>query len=67
MDEFKLTVEGMSCSNCEEHVTDATEGVDGVSDADADHETDTVAVTADGDVADAVERAIHDAGYDVDA
>ncbi|MGZ0747359.1 heavy-metal-associated domain-containing protein [Haloparvum sp. AD34] len=67
MEEFELTVEGMSCSGCEERVVNATEDVDEVHRVEADHKADSVEVTAEGDVADAVESAIHEAGYDVEA
>lgn len=67
MEEFEFTVEGMSCSGCEERVTNATESVDGVRRVDADHEADSVEVTATDDVEDEVQQAIHDAGYDVSA
>lgn len=67
MEEFELTVEGMSCSGCEERVVNATEDIDEVHRVEADHEADSVEVTAEADVADEVEGAIHDAGYDVEA
>lgn len=67
MDQYELTVEGMSCSGCEETVSRALSRVDGVHRVDADHETGTVEITADEGIEAEVERAIHDAGYDVPA
>jgi len=67
MEEFEFTVEGMSCSGCEERVTNATESIDEVRRVEADHEADRVEVTAEDDVETEVEQAIHDAGYDVSA
>jgi len=67
MDQYELAVEGMSCTSCEETVTIAIERVDGVHRVDADHETGRVTVTANAGTESEVERAIHDAGYDVPA
>jgi len=67
MDQYELAVEGMSCTNCEETVTTAIERVDGVYRVDADHETGRVEITAEAGTEPEVERAIHDAGYDVPA
>ena len=67
MEQYTLDVEGMSCTGCEERVTNAAKGVDGVHRVDADHETGAVDVTADADTEDVVRDAIHDAGYDVTA
>lgn len=58
-----LTVSGMSCAGCEQNVEDALESVDGVEAAEADRETDSV--TVEGELfADALVRAVEDAGYD---
>lgn len=65
MEQYEFTVEGMSCTGCEERVTNATKRVKGVRRVDADHETGTVEITADEDIQDNVRQAIHDAGYDV--
>ena len=67
MEQYTLDVEGMSCTGCEERVTNAAKGVDGVHRVDADHETGAVDVTAEADTEDAVRDSIHDAGYDVSA
>lgn len=61
----ELTVDGMSCTDCEASVEEALEGLTGVESATADHETDTA--TADGEVdpLDAI-VAVEDAGYEAD-
>jgi copper chaperone CopZ len=62
----ELTVTGMSCSNCEESVVEALEGVAGVDSATADHESDTATVSGDVDTLDLI-VAVEDAGYDADS
>jgi copper chaperone len=57
-----LRVDGMSCTHCEQSVEEALEGVSGVSDATANHETGEVRVEGDFDV-DAAAKAVEDAGY----
>lgn len=64
MENIELSVEGMSCTGCEQTVTNAVERVDGVHRVEADHEADRVKVTAEGDREAAVRQAIHDAGFD---
>lgn len=61
-----ITVTGMSCGHCEQTVEEALEGVEGVTAAEADNETDTASVTGDADV-DALVAAVADAGYDASA
>lgn len=61
-----LTVEGMSCGACEDAVVEALEGVEGVSDAIADHESGTATVEGDADPLDLI-VAVQDAGYDASA
>jgi len=39
-----ITVEGMSCEHCEQSVTEALEGVDGVESATADRESKSATV-----------------------
>jgi len=63
--DYEITVEGMACTGCEENVTNAVSGVDGVQRVEADHESGSVSVTADEENRDDVEAAIHDAGYEV--
>lgn len=61
-----ITVTDMACTGCEENVTEALEGIDGVSTVEADHETDTVEVEADDGISDDdLAAAIRDAGYEV--
>lgn len=67
MEQYELTVEGMSCTGCEKRVTTAVKQVGGVHRADADHEAGTVEITAEDGTEDTVRAAIYDAGYDVDA
>lgn len=68
MERRTIPVTGMSCSGCEENVTNALRTLDGVNRVEADHETDTVELVAADDVAaDDIEAAIADAGYDVTA
>lgn len=64
MDETQLTVTGLSCEGCEEAVTDALEALEGIERASADRETDTVVVTARGQIStDTVRDAVASAGY----
>lgn len=65
MKQYELTVEGMSCTGCEQTVTTAVKRVTGVHRVDADHETGDVEITADQGTEDDIKQAIHDAGYDV--
>lgn len=57
-----ISVDSMSCGHCEQTIEDALRGVADVSEARADHETETVTIEGDPDTADLV-RAIEDAGY----
>lgn len=62
----ELTVEGMSCGGCEQNVVDALEAVEGVKEANADHESDSA--TVEGEAADAeLLGAVEDAGYSASA
>ncbi|QLG27543.1 heavy-metal-associated domain-containing protein [Halorarum halophilum] len=49
-----LRVTGMTCSGCEENVENALREVEGVEDASADEETDTVTVEGDADPLDLI-------------
>ena len=61
-----ITVDGMSCTGCEDNVTDALGELPGVESASADHEAGTA--TAEGNVdVDAIVAAIEDAGYEASA
>lgn len=65
MESYQLTVEGLSCSGCEERVETAIGQVDGVHRVEADRDSNTVEITADGATEDAVRRTVFEAGYDV--
>lgn len=65
MDTYQLTVENMSCSNCEDKIQTAASQVDGVYRVEPDHESNIVKVTADPDTESAVRQQIHEAGYDI--
>lgn len=62
-----LRVQGMTCTGCENRITGALGGVDGVVAATADHEQDTVALVHDSTPATggAVHQAIEELGYRV--
>jgi copper chaperone len=63
-----ITVEGMSCTGCEQNVTNALTNVEGVRRVEADHETDEVEVVVSDDTDEnTLAGAIHDAGYDIPA
>ncbi|MDZ5812781.1 heavy metal-associated domain-containing protein [Halorubrum sp. AD140] len=61
-----IAVEGMSCGHCEQSVTEALEGVDGVERATADRERESATVEGDADP-DALVAAVREAGYDASA
>ncbi|WP_435094809.1 heavy-metal-associated domain-containing protein [Halorubrum sp. N11] len=61
-----ITVEGMSCEHCEQSVTEALEGVDGVERATADHESASASVEGDADPG-ALVSAVDEAGYEASA
>lgn len=62
--EKTLKVEGMMCPNCERHVREALEKIDGVESATADHNKKEAVVKLTKDVPNsAFEKAITDAGY----
>ncbi|WP_280586925.1 heavy-metal-associated domain-containing protein [Halorubrum sp. Boch-26] len=61
-----ITVEGMSCEHCEQSVTEALEGVDGVESATADRESESATVEGDADP-NALVSAVNEAGYDASA
>ena len=63
--EKTLKINGMMCPNCERHVREALEKIDGVESAVADHNKNiaTVKITKDIPESD-FENAIKDAGYD---
>ena len=61
-----LTVEGMSCTHCEQNVADALRGVDGVTDVHVDREVGSATVEGEAD-ADALVAAVDEAGYTAQA
>ena len=59
-----LAVTGMSCGGCEQNVEDALSALDGVADVAADHESNSVELTTESEVAEAdIEAAVEEAGY----
>ncbi|WP_458207926.1 heavy-metal-associated domain-containing protein [Haladaptatus sp. NG-SE-30] len=58
-----LIVDGMTCGGCEQNVVDALEAVDGVSNANADRETNSVTVEGTAETNDLID-AVENAGYD---
>ncbi|MBO4319309.1 MAG: heavy metal translocating P-type ATPase [Treponema sp.] len=66
MAEKTLRVEGMMCQHCEMHVKKALEAIDGVTEANADHEKKEVLVKLTKDIPDEVfAAAIKEAGYEM--
>ena len=57
-----LAVIGMTCGHCQKAVTEALEGVDGVTDVEVDLESGVAKVEGTGD-ADALVSAVEDEGY----
>ena len=63
--ETTITVNGMSCGNCENHVKKALEALDGVCEATADHETCKVVIKHTSPLdEEAVKKAVTEAGYE---
>lgn len=64
-DTMEISVAGMMCAHCEAHVKKALEGLDGVKEANADHESGVVTLKTGKEVSiDAIKAAIEDAGYE---
>ncbi|MBQ7900949.1 MAG: heavy metal translocating P-type ATPase [Clostridia bacterium] len=64
--EKTIKIEGMMCQNCERHVKNALEAIDGVTEATASHESGTAVVKLSSDVADSVlKAAVEEEGYKV--
>jgi len=61
-----ITVEGMTCGHCEQTVEEALEDVDGVTEATADREAESVTVEGSAGT-DVLVDAATDAGYDASA
>lgn len=61
-----LKIEGMMCSHCEMHTKKALEALDGVTNAEVSHESDTAVVTLEKDIADDIlKQAVSEQGYKV--
>ncbi len=61
-----IKIEGMMCPRCSAHVKNALIKIDGVADAQVNHETGLAEITLDKDVSnDILSNAVTDAGYDV--
>ncbi|MFB6120841.1 MAG: heavy-metal-associated domain-containing protein [Halobacteriaceae archaeon] len=68
MERKTISVTGLSCTGCEQTVTNALKTLDGVNRVEADHEADTVEVVAGDSVTDDdIHAAIEQAGYEVTA
>lgn len=65
MEQYELTVNGMSCSSCEKRVSNAAKQVDGVHQVQVSHESNRVEITGAERTKDAVRKSIYKAGYDV--
>lgn len=66
MERRSYTIEGMSCTGCEENVEESVGNVPGVTGAEADHESGTLTVESEDNVReDQVTDAVEDAGYRV--
>lgn len=62
----KILVEGMSCGHCVNHVKNALEELNGVTNAAVDLDSKTAVVEANGELSDeTIKAAIEDAGYEV--
>ena len=62
-----LSITGMSCNNCVQHVTHALEAMTGVSKTNVDLDAAKATVTIDPEMIslDDLAKAIHDAGYEM--
>ena len=62
---MKISVKGMMCGHCEMHVKKALEAIDGITSANASHESGTVTIETSKDVDEAaIKAAVTDAGYE---
>lgn len=60
-----ITVEGMSCEGCEQSVEEALRDVAGVTDAEADRESETATIEGEADP-DELVSAVQGAGYEAE-
>ncbi|PGF14157.1 heavy metal transporter [Natrinema sp. CBA1119] len=58
-----ITIEGMACEHCEQTVEEALEGVDGVTTATADRNSESATVEGSAELNELV-TVVEDAGYD---
>lgn len=65
MEQYEFDVEEMCCGHCEDTITDAVTRVAGVSEIDANSDTETVIVAAETDMKERLQQAIRDAGFQV--
>jgi copper chaperone len=62
----KMRIEGMSCDHCVNHIKNALEEIDGVTEIFVDLDSKTATFNATDDVKDYdLKRAVEEAGYDV--
>jgi copper chaperone len=61
----EYAVKGMTCGHCVMSVTEEVEQVPGVTGVDVDLETGCVVVRGDGFSDEAIDEAVHEAGYEV--
>lgn len=62
--DLEVRVTGMTCGHCEMRVVDAAKGLDGVKDAKASHEGDSLQIWVKGEVdQDALKAVVTEAGY----
>ncbi|RRF95902.1 MAG: heavy metal translocating P-type ATPase [Lachnospiraceae bacterium] len=60
-----IEVKGMMCNMCEKHVSNGLKGIDGVTNATADHEKGEAVIESTKPIAEAdIKKAIEDAGYE---
>ena len=67
METLDFSVDGMSCTSCEQTVTNAVKQIDEVHRVTADHKTGNVEVTTENGDEPEIRQAIHDAGFDISA
>lgn len=62
---MKISVKGMMCGHCEMHVKKALEAIDGVTSANASHESGTVTIETSKEVSEeAIKATVTEAGYE---
>ena len=62
-----ITVSGMSCEGCEQNVEGALQDLEGVTQANADHNAGTVEISTENDISDTdIHAAVENAGYNIE-